>query len=188
MNIESNCIIIDRINISDIKSFVFGLSNEDWNSWKLRQKNFDVHEKTKTYPLEWSEEVDDSFYKIYHKNKSSYIWKLLIPKISKLESYYKGTCVNTMFANLPSGEKIFPHTDASNILLNVHRCHIPIVTNKDVKFYIDEHEYNFEEGFVYEINNSLTHEVHNNSNEDRIHLIVDVLPRDKNIKLQYICE
>ena len=42
------------------------------------------------------------------------------------------------------------------------------------------YEYKYlEKGYIYEINNALVHGVENNSNEDRIHLIIDFI--DSNI-------
>ena len=35
---------------------------------------------------------------------------------------------------------------------------------------------NMKEGICYEINNQLPHAAHNNSDLDRIHLIIDIMP------------
>jgi aspartyl/asparaginyl beta-hydroxylase (cupin superfamily) len=43
---------------------------------------------------------------------------------------------------------------------------------------VDEEKYFLLEGFVYELNNTKYHSVRNNSNEHRIHLIIDVIPNE----------
>lgn len=188
MNISSPIIKLYETNILNIKYFVNNLTEQDWNLWDLRQKKFDVHSNTKSYSLIWAEEHDENTYHVFLKNRTSTINQILIPEVNKLEDFYDGTCINLMFAKLPANKNIHPHGDASNLLLNVHRIHLPILTNQNVDFYIDDNRYNLKEGTFYEINNSLTHSVENNSFSDRIHLIIDILPRSKNIKLKYICE
>ena len=76
---------------------------------------------------------------------------------------------------------IAPHKDK---LLNqdVIRCHIPIITNPDVHFYIgnkEKKDYYLETGNLYYINacNS-EHYVKNNSEIDRIHLVIDLKLND----------
>ena len=47
---------------------------------------------------------------------------------------------------------------------------------KDVYFYVDDGVLNMLEGECWEINNMKSHEVINNSDEDRIHLMIDIIP------------
>lgn len=103
--------------------------------------------------------------------------------ISIVHNFYKnenliiGRCLYTI---LPAGKKINDHVDRDHtILIHGHRLHIPIITNELVKFMVN-YEYKYlEKGYIYEINNALVHGVENNSNEDRIHLIIDFI--DSNI-------
>jgi len=37
-------------------------------------------------------------------------------------------------------------------------------------------DFHMEEGYLYEINNQLSHSVENHSSQDRIHLIIDIIP------------
>jgi hypothetical protein len=55
-------------------------------------------------------------------------------------------------------------------------------------FYIDYRKYKLREGIFYKINNFRVHSVENNSTEDRIHLIVDILPYSNNINVKFTCE
>ena len=52
--------------------------------------------------------------------------------------------------------------------------HIPIITNEKVFFQVGDEIKIFKEGEIWKINNTgKSHSVVNNSNEDRVHLIVD---------------
>lgn len=184
----NNCIELYKVDITNIKSFINSLTDEDWDAWNYRQNSYSSHSKTKTYPLSWVDGFDGTdFLSIIIKNKFSKIWDILSPELIKLEKYYKGRCTNVMFVKLLPGEKINPHVDKSH-LLHFYRCHLPIVTNNDIFFYIDGHQYKLREGIFYKINNFLMHSVENNSTEDRIHLIVDILPYSNNINVKFTCE
>lgn len=187
MKVLDKYIELYKVEIEDIKSFILTLTDDDWNIWSHRQNSFDQHSKTKTYPLVWAERLNNDTLSVTIKNKFNYIWDILTPQIEDLERRYDGRCMNIMFTKLLSGEKILPHID-SDYLTEIHRCHLPIITNKDVSFYIDNEPLHLNEGVFYEINNQLLHSVENNSLEDRIHLIIDVLPKSSNLNLQFICE
>lgn len=187
MNIEGRYKELYTVNIDRIKSFVETLSVDDWNSWNHRQKSFDVHSKTKTYPLGWCEEIDEMHLDVIVKNKFSPIWDILGEEITRLENYLNGRSVSIIFANLLSFGKIPSHID-EKYLRKVHRCHLPIITNDDVTFYVDREPLKLKEGVFYEINNQLPHKVENNSLQDRVHLIIDILPNSSNIQLNLTCE
>jgi hypothetical protein len=81
------------------------------------------------------------------------------------------------FTRMPAGGVIEPHWDTGFLSL-VHRLHVPVITNKDVVFTIDDEDFVLEPGWLYELNNLVRHSVANNSSEGRVHLLVDLLPRD----------
>lgn len=56
--------------------------------------------------------------------------------------------------------------------------HIPVQTNPDVAFYIQEERIPMAEGECWYLNLSLPHRVHNAGTTDRIHLVVDCLVND----------
>lgn len=184
MNFHGSLTKLFEVNIEEIKNFVESLSEEDWNKWNYRQKTFDVHSRTKTYPLCWSEFVDGNC-KLFIKNEK--MWDIVIPYLERLEFFYGGRYTNIMFANLLPNGSIPRHTDV-DFLTQIHRCHLPIKTNKNVIFGVGDMCYNLEEGTCYEINNTLPHFVNNKSLEDRIHLIIDILPNTSNINLEFIYE
>jgi aspartyl/asparaginyl beta-hydroxylase (cupin superfamily) len=60
----------------------------------------------------------------------------------------------------------------------VRRCHIPLITNDDIKFTVGDHTMSLKQGECWEINNSKIHEVKNLSNYDRVHILIDIIPNE----------
>jgi aspartyl/asparaginyl beta-hydroxylase (cupin superfamily) len=61
------------------------------------------------------------------------------------------------------------------------RTHIPIITNSEVTFIVGGETKYLKEGEIWEIDNSKEHSVNNNSNVDRIHLIMDYTKKTKKL-------
>lgn len=102
----------------------------------------------------------------------------LEPLFQRFPAFYKsqGYFVRALFARLRAGGVIAPHIDRVPSLLNCHRVHLPISSNKDVWFCVGGESVNMPVGDLIEINNATIHCVENNSDEDRIHLIIDWVP------------
>ena len=84
-----------------------------------------------------------------------------------------------MLVKLIPGGEIAPHQDYNNLLLS-NRIHFVVKNNSNCIFKIGDTEsnlteYNFIEGECFELNNSKVHAVKNDGEEDRIHLICDIL-------------
>lgn len=99
--------------------------------------------------------------------------------VKDLEHQFDGYVAKTTYAKLPAGKEITPHVDPGYYLSTVHRLHIPIITNDKVLFTVGGTTFHMEEGVLYELNNRLMHSVKNLGDSDRIHLIVDIIPKDK---------
>ena len=98
------------------------------------------------------------------------------PLIRLLEDHHDGKRGRVLLVNLPAGEKIPMHQDSGIYLQLVHRNHIPIITNDKVMFGVGNSLMSMKENNAYEINNHKTHYVNNDSDFDRYHLIVDIIP------------
>lgn len=53
------------------------------------------------------------------------------------------------------------------------RLHVPIITNKDVDFFLDAHRIEMKEGECWYLDLSLPHWVENRGSTDRVHLVID---------------
>lgn len=177
---------LKEVDISKIKYFIESLTDVEWEKWQHRQNTFNIHSQTKSYPLLCGENFLSEEFIVHKKNLNCEVWKFLNPIIDYLQYTYNGKCIKCMFVKLPSNCFIGEHQDTADALISSHRIHLPIVTNKNVKFFIDDKQYSLEEGFLYEINNQKHHSVENLSNYDRVHLIIDILPYDEKINIIYV--
>ena len=75
---------------------------------------------------------------------------------------------------------IAPHVDKLIDNKNVIRCQIPIITDEKVDFVIDNKKYKMDAGNLYFINvGEKIHWVKNNSDKERVTLVIDMKPSDK---------
>ncbi|MEP0263720.1 aspartyl/asparaginyl beta-hydroxylase domain-containing protein [Dokdonia sp.] len=76
--------------------------------------------------------------------------------------------------NLSAGSRIHEHTDLDlGYEDGLFRVHVPITTNKDVRFYINKELVTMKVGSCWYGNFNLPHAVENNGTSDRIHLVMD---------------
>lgn len=104
-------------------------------------------------------------------------WLKEIPGIKemcdKLMSFLDGERLGgVLITKLPPGGKIQPHTDAGWHASYYDKYFIPIKNDKGAKFCFDNGEINPEEGDVWAFRNDVTHWVENNSDSDRVAMIV----------------
>ena len=164
---------IGKVKINNFKNKINNFNNEVWDYFDFRQKTFEVHKETKTIPL-----IFDTDFRL---NNPTYLdeYKTFKDEFEIIENklkeiYGKGFIIRAILVLLKSNSKIDRHIDTGKSLSICHRIHIPIITNKNVLFEIDNEIKNLKQGEMWEINNSeKMHSVINNSNTDRIHLIVD---------------
>ncbi|MEO8412066.1 MAG: aspartyl/asparaginyl beta-hydroxylase domain-containing protein [Ginsengibacter sp.] len=81
--------------------------------------------------------------------------------------------------NLNAGAIIKEHTDHDmNFEKGEARFHIPIFTNPDVAFFIEDEKIPLVEGECWYLNLSLKHRVNNFGDTNRIHLVIDCTVND----------
>jgi hypothetical protein len=170
-------IIRGEFDVSKIAEEVKLVDSYFWDLDESRQK-YRIHRETKslfmyTLPLTWdgieyplkthsiSEKLD-----LYTKEIKDHL-ENLIPG---------GKVGRTLYVNLPAKKRIPKHRDNGYYLTNVHRIHLPIITNNNVRFLLGDNSINMKAGTFYEIDNAGFHAVNNDSDQDRIHLIMDIIP------------
>jgi len=81
--------------------------------------------------------------------------------------------------SLAAGGVIKEHRDAGTCLEDgITRLHIPIQTSAQVMFFIDHEPVHFTAGDTWYLNASCLHGVHNESQQARIHLMLDCISND----------
>jgi aspartyl/asparaginyl beta-hydroxylase (cupin superfamily) len=164
-------------DVSEIKKIINGF-NEEYSLEKSRQYSIKQLRETSTffmkkYNLSWK--VGDD-YDEKKEDENSELWSLVNVIVKDLEDIHQGKVGQVVVANLPAKKDIYAHFDPGDYLGVARRNHIPIITNKDVIFDVAEDSVNMKEGECWEINNNKIHRVANNSEMDRIHLTIDIIP------------
>lgn len=106
-------------------------------------------------------------------------WKsLLLPLMKQIVApfeYKQAVFPKVMLANLAAGSFIPPHIDGGKQGYVPHKIHLPILTNNQSFFFLEDKKFHFEIAKAYEVNNGLRHAVVNNGSTNRIHLIFECL-------------
>ena len=158
--------------VSSIQTYL----KENWSDlWK------DIPERKEWYAQEYTDitllyNLPDSLTEVFGK---FFINTKLIEKIGledlfiSLSNHTNKRLARAMFIKLPAKKSIATHIDRGYHLENCERIHLPIITDDKVKFIINENVYPMPAGTLSKINNNLPHSVENNSNIDRVHLVMD---------------
>jgi quercetin dioxygenase-like cupin family protein len=169
---------LKEYNIDKIKQYLKSFDNE-WLIDTSRQDTFEVHRFTNSYILNkvdifgWA--PGDKYNGEFICN-DEYLWSLVFPIVKELEEIRDGKVGQALFIKLSAGKIIDPHEDSGDYLYVVSRHHIPIITNPKVGFIVGGQTQHMKEGECWEINNNKEHSVFNEGDEDRIHLLIDIIP------------
>lgn len=92
------------------------------------------------------------------------------------------------FMEVKPNTKVYWHYDNGETIDGLDyqknaRFHIPILTNDNVEMRICHQKLKWQEGKLYYGDFSFPHEIHNKSNQTRIHLIIDININDDLIKM-----
>ncbi len=163
------------IDVSSIRQKLAQFSEQKWQE-SGREKLYEPHRDTQALLLIHDDDFrhfKPSLLPLFETFRSD-----LEPLFQRFPEFYKsqGYFVRALFARLRAGGAIAPHVDRVPSLLNCHRVHLPITSNRDVWFSVGGESINMRVGDLTEINNATVHTVENKSDEDRIHLIIDWVP------------
>jgi len=152
-------------NFDNLKRLVESLTEKDWKSFTKRKTI--ASENVYTIPLIYPRKsVQNSL----HQHLNSFIEHIkLVEQLVGME-VQRGILVN-----LPAHQEIRRHMDRGEFLQSTHRIHLPVITNSKCLFSIGDEEMVIPAGQLWEVNNTGEyHNVKNDGDFDRIHLIVDV--------------
>lgn len=172
--------ILGEFDVSEIAREISSVDPKVWDLDPTRQNMHGgkgTHKETKSIfmsslPLIWQGE----HYNLQKHFVSEKLNRLTYEIADKLENILQGKLGRSLYIVLPAKKEIPLHRDGGYYLLSVHRCHIPIITNDSVEFYLNGDVINMKAGVCHEINNARDHAVRNNGETDRIHLVMDIIP------------
>lgn len=173
---------LGKINVDETILNLNRFTEIQWSENSARKEKYDVHKNTDSLSILWHEDSiftgepgrkhENNFNQINFDN----IQNQLLPLYN--EKYGSGKILRALITRLNPNSNILPHKDGGDSLLEVNRTHIPLITNSQILFTVGNVTKNLKVGEVWEIDNSNIHSVVNNSNECRVHLIVDYLKND----------
>tara|TARA_Y100001970_G_scaffold267328_1_gene357168 strand:+ start:436 stop:1017 length:582 start_codon:yes stop_codon:yes gene_type:complete len=164
----------------------FTLSNTDLNNTDNIQRRSNIHGNATHLTFFFDDNNTTPYLTInsYNSDIYKYIQEDMDNILNILKNYYDDDdmiIARCMVTCLKRNKNILPHFDfGSYILINAHRIHIPLKTNERVFFSVGEtKDVYLDEGCIVEINNTDIHSVRNESDEDRYHLILDCINKNK---------
>jgi len=103
----------------------------------------------------------------------------LCPYTKQVIDFFEMEKTSVRFMKLDAGAIIKQHSDPDlNYEEGEVRIHVPVVTNPQLYFYLEEERLVMEEGSSWYMNLSLQHKVRNEGDRARIHLVIDGIVND----------
>ncbi len=182
MDIESRIRELGTVDSAALARVILAQDEAAWREEEYRQRAYEVHRDTESMVMVFTEEA--AWPELVVKKEAAWdrLADVAVPAMHDIiDRFYPagGTIIRAMAAKLKAGGKIKPHTDAHPSFHLGHRIHVPITTNRRVRFMIEGRPYRLEIGQAYEINNQKTHSVTNKGSEDRITFIFDYVPPEE---------
>jgi hypothetical protein len=181
MDIGEPIRMFGKVGMEQLAEAVLTQDEAAWNENEQRQKDYEVHEQTRSIVLLFANVDQWPAIDVTKQPGWDRLAEVALPVMHEIiRNWYPagGTIIRAMAAKLLAGGRILPHRDSHPSFAVGHRIHVPIVTNPRVRFMIDGRPYQLEVGQAYEINNQKTHSVMNKGTTDRINFIFDYVPRD----------
>jgi hypothetical protein len=168
-----------KVSMEALAEGILAQDDAAWNENVQRQKDYEVHEQTRSIVLLFANVEDWPSIEVSKQPGWDRLATLAVPVMHEIiGKWYPpgGTIIRAMAAKLLAGGRILPHRDSHPSFAAGHRIHVPIVTNPRVRFMIDGRPYQLQVGEAYEINNQKVHSVMNKGALDRINFIFDYVP------------
>jgi hypothetical protein len=160
-------------NVDSLIDKVLSLSDEDWDVYTFRQDVYEVHNQTRTVPI-----LIDENYTGQMGRKTSF-YGMFEDEVKNLNESLRsesmdGEIIRLEIVKLPPNSSIRLHKDNTSSLLFHNRIHIPLQTHPSCLFQVGDEIMHMRVGEIWEIDNgNKLHGVFNESDVERIHVIVD---------------
>ena len=182
MDIDTRIRELGEVESGALVDLILSQEEAAWHEQEHRQKAYEVHRDTESMVMIFAEETAWPELVIRKEAAWDRLSEIAMPLMHDIIAQHYpggGTIIRAMAAKLKAGGKITPHVDKHPSFHIGHRIHVPVTTNRRVRFMIDGRPHQFEVGKAYEINNQKMHSVSNKGSEDRITFIFDYVPPDK---------
>jgi len=181
MNIGINFKLLGTIDPQPMIDSISKIDDDDWDVDIFRQETYkNIHHSTQYIHL-----IYDKDFRHFNGTKHKY-WDLLNmdelmkPLLEVLKKAYgDGYIARAVFVKLFAGKNVGRHIDVGGSYTLSHRIHVALIAEEDKIIYnVRDEDKFFKIGEVWELNDMVEHEVRNNSQTDRINLIMDYATLD----------
>ena len=147
-----------------VEHFVKNNYEGEWSILPLRGPKGETHPIRMSY----SDPTQQAFEDTPFLNTASYFAEVI--------QWFQCPVKSVRLMKLSAGSRIKTHTDLNLAFEHGEaRLHIPVKTNAHVHFFINDIEVKMREGECWYLKLSEPHSVVNNSETDRVHLVLDVI-------------
>ena len=170
---------LGAIDTTALREAILSQEEAAWHEDEYRQQSYEVHDQTQSIVLVFTDGSNWPNIEVRKEPGWDRLADAAVPVMNEiLGKHYSegGRIIRAVVAKLLVGAEIKPHRDGHPSFHCGHRIHVPITTNPDVQFMIDDQPYHFKVGQAYELNNQKLHSVLNEGTEDRITFIFDYVP------------
>lgn len=173
---------LGTIDVARLRDAVLAIPETLWNAENAQKPNrFETLSSTRHIVFRFVSSVVD--WRTSYERPLWAEWKSLVePVLTAVTAdygYQRSAFPRVMLARMAPGGEIEPHYDSNPAAQWPHKIHVPLVTNPDVTFFVDDVGYHFAEGEAVEVNNMAFHAVTNRGTTDRIHLIFEYFDLDQ---------
>ena len=173
---------LGEIDISSIRADILAIPEEIWDLENASKPNrFETLDRTRHIVFrfikdlsDWRQSYDRPLWASWRARLEPILREAVAPY-----AYARGEFPRVMLARMAPGGIIHPHTDNMPSATWPHKIHVPILTNEQVRFFIEPNTFHFKEGQAVEVNNLGVHAVKNDGASDRIHLIFEYYDPDQ---------
>ena len=162
-------------DVDNLLEVLPNISDDHWYSWNKR------NEPTIPFVFMPNFTPPHHFEKIKYFRQPQWLEDIILPMGRKLEDKFNARILKLMLIAVePEAVNGYFHTDPSDTLLLVHRCHMPLVQSNLTCYHVGGEEFPMEVGHWYEKDNTLVHAVINyeEPRKRRISLQCDLFPLD----------
>jgi|TARA_B100000900_G_scaffold325591_1_gene285452 hypothetical protein len=179
MDIITRSRLIGSFDPTEIKEYLFGLPEEDWEEFSFRQKNFESHKDTSTICAIFPDRSHYPSIKCEQFKHTDPLMKILEPLSQAFVEYYEDkpfVCTTAIFVKLAPNSDIGVHSDTHPYFGVTHRLHWCIDGDyENMHFMIAGDKVEMYEGDFIEINNRLPHSVKYTGDRPRLNGIIDYM-------------
>lgn len=176
MRLKKKFIDHGAVDVTNLLAAIPHITDEHWFAWKTRNEP--------TIPFLYMPNFTPPhlFYRIRKYSQPKWLEDIVYPIGEEFASRFNGKILKLMLIAVePDAVNGNFHTDPSETLTKVHRCHMPLIKSDLTRYHVGGEEFDMEVGHWYEKDNTLTHAVVNYSEprQRRVSLQCDVFPLDE---------